>query len=392
MTGTKRLYSLLTLSFLGFCISIYQTFSFFELRNGLAGFKSFCTFGDSFNCQAVELSTWAELLPGIPLSTFAASWYLAFFIILFLGKNPYRRKQSLKAGLIFTIISTAFSLFYLMIMISVVRSGCILCLVIDGINLASLAIILSLKPFQEKTTSTETSPWKTFIGVLVGSFLFCLFLNAQLNTSRISGEEKEAVLASILMQSPVDVKTPSDLPYKGLPPDSKDVKITIVKFSDFQCPACKRGAFAIHPLLSRYADKIRFVYRAFPLSPKCNRLIDRDIHPAACEAARVALCAQKEGKFSEVYEALFENQNSLASKGALKIVSELNSKLDLNTEELQACVDSQEIKQKVMDDIEEGFRLSVRSTPTFFINGRKVEGSLTTEAWVEIIERLLEKK
>ena len=109
----------------------------------MAGFKSVCSVGP-FDCETVELSRFAELIPGIPLSSFAMGWYLAFFITLFFLKNRAWEREAGRVVFGFSSVAAILSTFYLIIMATVLKSFCLFCLIIDFINWASLVIVWNL--------------------------------------------------------------------------------------------------------------------------------------------------------------------------------------------------------------------------------------------------------
>ncbi len=111
------------------------------------------------------------------------------------------------------------------------------------------------------------------------------------------------------------------------------------------------------------------------------------MHNAACESARAVTCAHLLGNFAPVYEWIFDNQASLAPKQ----VTESTKKLMKSEADYLSCLDSNDTKAAVARDIEEGNRLGIRSTPTLFINGHKVEGALPLEAWILLVEKLTAK-
>jgi protein-disulfide isomerase len=136
--------------------------------------------------------------------------------------------------------------------------------------------------------------------------------------------------------------------------------------------------------LNRYPGKIKVVFRNFPLDMACNHNMKQPLHTVACEAARVAYCANQQGKFKEVYEDIFENQNDLKPG----MPAELAKKAGLDEAKLNACVQSTETQMAIQSDIAEADRLQVQSTPTLFVNGHKVEGGLPIPVWDKLIDAM----
>jgi protein-disulfide isomerase len=153
--------------------------------------------------------------------------------------------------------------------------------------------------------------------------------------------------------------------------------ITIVEFSDYQCPYCRQWYSQVYPrLLQAYPDKIRFVYRDFPLS---------SIHPEAEPAAEAADCAGEQGRYYDFHDKLFTGELELSSAAYTQYAQELG----LDQVKFKDCVSSQRFKNEVMTDSESAANLGVRSTPTFFINGVILIGAQPFEAFKEVIDKEL---
>jgi protein-disulfide isomerase len=155
---------------------------------------------------------------------------------------------------------------------------------------------------------------------------------------------------------------------------SADAKVTIVVFSDFQCPFCKSAYPTLHELADEYGDRIHIIYRDFPVSY---------IHPDAERAAQVAECADDQDIFWEVHDRIFQNQDTLSDEKFRLFVYEAGG--DLN--EFDECYNSKKYEYEVLNDYEDGLRLGVTGTPTFFINGNKVPGVIPLETFKKIIDK-----
>lgn len=378
----RRTYGILGLSVLGAGISFYQTSHFFDVRSGQAGFEQFCNVG-SFNCEAIDASRYAELIWGIPLSGAAAAWYLAIAAIALLAVSGSWKKEALQALLGMTGIATLFSVVYLYFMISKIGYLCMLCLTVDAINLLSLGLVLSMKP--DLKGETDKAHWKTIIWSSVACFAVALVVVVNLNPASGENNKYEAeMIESVLSKAPAVVPVRPENPQEGSP----DALITIVKFSDFQCPSCKSGALTLHPLRYRYGSKLRIVYKQYPLDNACNPEIKNPMHPVACQAARIALCASKQDKFKAVYEKFFDQQPALVGNGTTTLAQQAGA--DLSS--IETCLKEPWADQVIIRDVEEAKALGVESTPTFFVNGRQVRGAIPTSTWIKIIDRLLAGK
>jgi protein-disulfide isomerase len=152
--------------------------------------------------------------------------------------------------------------------------------------------------------------------------------------------------------------------------------VTVVEFSDFECPFCKQTHPTLKQLLERYPDKVRLAYRDFPLD---------SIHPQARRAAEAARCAQDQGKFWEYHDALFTQSPQLALEDLRRYAGQVG----LDVTKFDGCLAAGVHKATVQRDLDEGNRLGITGTPAFFINGRTLTGAQPLEAFIRLIEQEL---
>lgn len=156
-----------------------------------------------------------------------------------------------------------------------------------------------------------------------------------------------------------------------------DAKVTVVEFSDFQCPFCSRAAEAAHKVKEKYGDKVRFVFRQFPLS----------FHKDAHTAAEASLAANAQGKFWEFHDKLFANQAKLDRASLEGYAKELG----LNVGSFKKALDSKEYAAAVDGELKMGEEVAVSGTPTMFINGARVADPTNFDALSGQIEEALKK-
>lgn len=152
--------------------------------------------------------------------------------------------------------------------------------------------------------------------------------------------------------------------------------VTVVEYGDFECPNCKQAAPGVKLLLARYAGRVRFAFRHFPLE---------EVHPHAVLAAEAAECAGDQGKFWEMHDLLFDNQTHLKPKHLHGYAERLELDLARYTAELSDHVHL----QRVREHIESGRRSGVRGTPGFFVNGTIQDSSFGLEGLFAAVERAL---
>src|SRR5579885_1410332 len=151
--------------------------------------------------------------------------------------------------------------------------------------------------------------------------------------------------------------------------------VTLVEFSDFQCPFCIAATPQLEAVLKAYPTQVKLIFKQFPL----------DTHAQAPLAAAAALAAHKQGKFWPMYDGLFAQKGHLSRKGILGLAAGLH--LDMNR--FQADLDSAAIKRAVDKDISDGERINVDSTPTLFIDGQRFNGPVTLAALKPIVNEEL---
>jgi protein-disulfide isomerase len=152
-----------------------------------------------------------------------------------------------------------------------------------------------------------------------------------------------------------------------------DALVTIVEFSDFQCPFCVRVQPSLARLTDTYGDKVRVVFKHYPLP----------FHNQADEAAKLSMAAQKQGKFWEMHDLLFENQSRLGEDG---IFVELGEKVGLSKRQVEKALANDAFDQRIKDDMKLADEIGARGTPNFFINGIQVLGAQPYEAFEEIVD------
>lgn len=149
----------------------------------------------------------------------------------------------------------------------------------------------------------------------------------------------------------------SDSPFKG----ATNAKVVIQEFSDFQCPFCSKATEVVGEISKAYGDKVKIVYRNFPLV---------DIHPQAKPAAEAAVCANKQGKFWPMHDKIFASNHDISATNLEKWAQE--SGVDMT--KFKSCLQNHESEKDIQRDVAEAERVGVNSTPTFFVNGKKVPG------------------
>jgi protein-disulfide isomerase len=184
---------------------------------------------------------------------------------------------------------------------------------------------------------------------------------------------KTAAIKMELKPPMVDVAT-DGAPVRG----NANAPVTIVEFSDFQCPFCARAEGEIVKVRDTYKDQVKIVYKDYPLP----------IHPNAPKAAEASRCAREQDKYWEYHDVLFANHNALEVPNLKKFAADLK----LDTAKFDTCLDSGKYADEIAKDMAEGSRVGVSGTPAFFINGRLISGAQPFSAFQEAIDDALAAK
>ncbi len=155
-------------------------------------------------------------------------------------------------------------------------------------------------------------------------------------------------------------------------------KVTIIEAGCFVCPYTKQAVPTMQQIISYYGDRIRFVYKDFPLSSS---------HSGAQEAAEASHCAREQGEYWEYFDLLFDNQGKTSNDDLIGYASQLN----LDTAQFSECLSTHKYKAKVDADFAEGFKIGIYGTPTFFINEQVVVGPKNFDEFKQIIDGELAK-
>ena len=154
---------------------------------------------------------------------------------------------------------------------------------------------------------------------------------------------------------------------------SSNAPVTIIEFSDFHCPFCRRVQPVLDQLRTNYKDNIKIVYKDFPLD---------SLHPQARAAAEAAGCATEQGKFWEFHDKVFANNPD----GSDETLTRFAKEIGLDTAAFTACRTSGKYKTPVLASNQEGTKLGITGTPTFFVNGRMLVGAQPYEAFAGVID------
>ena len=173
-----------------------------------------------------------------------------------------------------------------------------------------------------------------------------------------------------LLSDPVKIPVSQD-PSRG----PENAPVTLVEFSDFQCPYCAEAVPQIDALVKAYPTQVRLIFKQYPL----------EIHPQADLAAAAAIAAQKQGKFWPMHDAMFASHGNLSRDNIVALAQ----KNGLDVQRFETDLDSTNVREAVVRDVQDGDHAGVEGTPTIFINGQKYNGPILLPNLKQILEAAL---
>ena len=172
---------------------------------------------------------------------------------------------------------------------------------------------------------------------------------------------------------------PKPIPTLGSPETGPaNARITLVEFSDFQCPYCSKAVVQINATLKAYPNDVRLIFKQYPLV---------ELHPAAAISAVASLAAHAQGKFWPMHDVMFANRPKLSRQSILAWAKEIG----LDMQRFTADLDSDAIQKAVIRDHADGDKAGVEGTPTVFVNGQRYNGDLAPDAFKPVIEGELKR-
>ena len=156
----------------------------------------------------------------------------------------------------------------------------------------------------------------------------------------------------------------------------EDASVVLIEYGDYQCPYCGKAFYSVKEAQKELGDNLKFIFRNFPLT---------EIHEHALHAAISAETASDQGKFWEMHDILFQNQNDLDDDSLIKYAE----KIGLNTSKFEDDFTKNEHFQKVKEDYDSGIENGVQGTPAFFINGKLFEGNWSDSEFIEYLKKLV---
>jgi predicted DsbA family dithiol-disulfide isomerase/uncharacterized membrane protein len=371
----------LALALVGVAVSVFTLVIHQRVEAG--GYTSFCNLGGVVNCDQVLASRFGQVL-GVPVAGWGAAAFLAGAALAIPGALGVAAPIAdlLLLGLVSA--SVGFAVVLLGVSVIVLHYLCLLCLTLDTVILLwAIAVIPLVRRFQP---AARGAGWWRGRGVadaviaaglvlaVAGGTWAAVRAPAPVTTAEElrSREPRFYDWYTKLPVRPVHELIPADGHAKG----ADGAPVVIVEFSDFQCPFCVQAFRDLREFIRKHPE-VRLVFRHFPLDSACNDRVTHSVHPDACLAARAAECGGQQGRFWELHDTLFENHDRLERESLFGYARDLG----LDIPRFRACLDHPDTLERVKRDVAAGAQAGVQSTPTFFINGRVVEGAFERAYW-----------
>jgi uncharacterized membrane protein/protein-disulfide isomerase len=388
---------ILALALLALGASIAALYVHYRIINDPT-YTSFCDINETVSCEAVLESPYATVR-GVPVAAGGVIWST---LVLLIAAKGLRRDNTdayaAAAGYIFVLATIGLSavLYLGYASFFVIGKMCPLCMTmyvsVIGIFLLSGGISMALSALPSRLSgdvrSVVKSPALAVLALLfiVGSVSLVAFFPR-------AGEQTVAT-ATEVYTPPTETIDPDQLaefnkwidaqPRVNVPFPANGAQVLIVKFNDYQCPSCRQTYMEYKGILAKYQNnpKVRFVTMDFPLDSECNA--GGGIHNSACEAAAAVRMAKAKGKGSEMEEYLFSNQEKFTPTWVKDAAKRIAGVTDFDAE-------YPKVLEQVKADAALGRQLDVQATPTFFINGLKINGGFRPVFFEAVIEHELKK-
>lgn len=339
---------------------------------------------DGFSCAEAANSQYAELF-GLPIAALGMAFYIAVLILVGLARFMVSLRDRLADIFVLGgLLSTLYSVFLAIVSATDVGAWCPLCLTLYGINLGLFLTAGFTHPegfvggLKGMLRGVPTPAFGATLAVLVVSTLVIQAVYAHRATAAAEYAERSKGAQD-------DLRTPKKMDVKDGESPSRgpaDAPLTIVEFSDFQCPYCARLADSLKAVSERMDGKVRYVFKHFPMDPKCNPNVRGAGHPEACDAAVAMVCAERMGKGWAMHDLMFKNQRQLKRPDLQRYAAEIG----VDPEALVSCLDDPSAIGVVKADIQQGVSLGVPGTPVWFLNGWRQVGARSADDLQKMLE------
>jgi protein-disulfide isomerase/uncharacterized membrane protein len=356
-----------------------------------------CAESEGVSCKIVNTSEWSELF-GVPQFTWAIPTYVTMFVLSLFAL--VKERKAAMGVLAIAIWCALYSVFMAVISKIELQMWCTWCIRLYVTN----GLILALAAYAALGSKLPGMPT-----VAVGGLTFLLsaggavgvqksyrstLLPDDIQTEALPAVAESTTKKDTLGDAPVlswtvktedgndaTLTTSKDDAWKGNP----DSKVAVVEFADFECGYCKRAAGQLKRLEEAYGDRVVFIYKHFPMDPKCNAGVNNRKHRRACQAAEAAVCMQKQGLFWPFHDLMFKNQHQLKADDLVAYANKVGG----DETAFRACMVEHDGLEQVKADGDMGKALEQHGTPRIWVNGKLYRAGQSAEQMARTLELAL---
>jgi uncharacterized membrane protein/protein-disulfide isomerase len=340
-------------------------------------YRSFCDVNETISCTQVYQSRFSTVR-GVPVAIFGAMWFAVAALLSVTGFTARQSVRESVPGYLFVMSTVALAVVLYLGYASffLLKAVCLLCLTTYAAVIGLFLISGGATSFPMTTLPRRaagdvrvlvTSPLAITLVVLFfagAATTLAFFPREALAPGGLPAttQDQRSELERFMATAP---RTPLVIPADG-------AKVLVVKFNDYQCPACGQSYLQYKPILAKYEatapGMVKMVMQDYPLNPACNANLTTMIHPAACDAAVAVRLAKQHNRGEAMEEWLYTHQTGMTSPLVRQAARDVGQVTDFDAKYASTL-------EAVKSDVALGRQLRVQQTPTFFINGIKIEGS-----------------
>ena len=391
MTKRAALISLVC-ALVGLAVSASAAYTHYHLLYD-PNYRSFCDVSETISCTQVYMSRFSTVA-GVPVAVFGAIWFVVAGLLSVAGLTARDTVRESVPGYLFVLSTIALAVILYLGYASFVllKAVCVLCLTTYAAVVGLFLVSGAATSFPMTTLPRRLS---RDVRVLAGSPLAiavaALFLVGAASTlaffprdtSVTSDGPSAAAAAKVTQDQQSELQRfMATAPRVPLMVPAEGAKVVIVKFNDFQCPACGASYLQYKPIFEKYQASnpgaVRVVLKDYPLNRDCNDSIMQTLHPAACDAAVAVRLARRNNKGEAMEDWLYSHQPAMTPPSVRQAARDVGGVTDFEAKYASTL-------ESVKSDVAFGKQLGVRQTPTFFMNGVKIEGMMAPQFFDQAI-------
>jgi uncharacterized membrane protein/protein-disulfide isomerase len=378
-------------SLIGLGVSAAAAYTHYHLLYD-PNYRSFCDVNATVSCTQVYQSRFSTFL-GIPVAIFGAVWFVAAALLAVAGLTARPSVRENVPGYLFAMSTVALAvvLYLGYASLFLIKAVCLLCLTTYGAVIALFIVSGAATSFPMTTLPRRASAdARVFFRSPVALALAVLFFAGAATTLAFFPREGAGGVEAAAAAAPAptqDQRSEFERWYLSQPRiplivPSDGAKVLIVKFNDFQCPACGQSYLLYKPILAKYEAEhpgaVKLVLKDYPLNRDCNEGISQTLHPSACDAAVAVRLAQAHNKGPELEEWLYTHQQGMTPPAVRQAARDIGGITDFDAKYASTL-------SAVKSDVNLGKQLGIKATPTFFINGVKIESAIAPQYFEQAI-------